>query len=120
MTHATAGAGSRLRKPVAQSYEQAPGNHALAHVVAEPQIEMPADVEVVADVIARQPQRHDAARIPRPDRTVVVAADERVETWVRLVSPFVARRTMRRGAGPSFAYGSPSPPGYSVTRAWNL
>src|SRR6266566_7951800 len=56
--------------------EQAPGDDTLPDAVAQPHVEVAADTEVVGDVVAGQPQRDQPLPAARPERPVVVAADQ--------------------------------------------
>lgn len=66
-----------------QSHEQSPGDHALADVSPQPQVEVAADSQVVPDVIVGHAQRHEHARLAKGP-PVLVAADQGAE---KLVAP---------------------------------
>ena len=81
---------------------------------------MTADIEIVGDVVADDPQRDHDLRAPGPEGPALLAVDQGLKTWLRWVSLFSARSTIRCDPELSFERASPSSSAKGVTRAWYL
>src|SRR6266567_2011372 len=97
-----------------------PGHHPPPEIVPGPEAEVTADVEIVGDVVADDPQRNYDLRAAGPEGLALVAVDQGLEDLAAVGLAVLGAQHHPVRPGAELRRASPPSSAMGVTRAWYL